>query len=162
MAGIHATAVIDFGVGDPMSPTPDFVIDRLTPAGYECATSGYPSYIGSPEFRQAAGKYLQREFGVKLDPETEISIQKSIATGGQPHIGGDERIYFEHGYLVKRDPNDLYGYFVDYASAHRKGPDSNEEAQRETFLDFSSDCIKETIRMRPDYYLTLSEKNKNE
>ena len=65
--------VIDFGVGDPMTPTPDFVIDALTPAGHKYATSGYPSYIGMASFRQAAADFMHREYHVKLDPAAEIS-----------------------------------------------------------------------------------------
>lgn len=64
---------IDFGVGDPSEPTPDFVIESLMQAGKKHARSGYPSYIGLKEFREACANYMQRRFGVTLDPETEIS-----------------------------------------------------------------------------------------
>src|SRR3972149_6346753 len=36
-------------------------------------SSGYPSYIGTPEFRQAIGQWIQKRFGIQLDPATEIS-----------------------------------------------------------------------------------------
>ena len=36
-------------------------------------SSGYPSYIGAPEFRQAIGQWIQKRFGVQMDPATEIS-----------------------------------------------------------------------------------------
>lgn len=68
-----AVAPIDFGVGDPSEPTPDFVIESLTEAGRKHAGSGYPSYVGSREFRCAAADYMKRRFGVVLNPETEIS-----------------------------------------------------------------------------------------
>lgn len=68
-SGIKA---IDFGVGDPSEPTPDFVIDGLNAAGRKHARSGYPSYIGSGEFREECAAYTKRRFGVTLDPETEI------------------------------------------------------------------------------------------
>lgn len=64
---------IDFGVGDPSEPTPNFVIESLTEAGRKHATTGYPSYIGSREFREAACRYMKRRFGVMLDPEKEVS-----------------------------------------------------------------------------------------
>ncbi|MEZ4818430.1 MAG: aminotransferase class I/II-fold pyridoxal phosphate-dependent enzyme [Bdellovibrionota bacterium] len=64
--------VIDFGVGDPKSPPPSFVIENLNTAAEKRKASGYPSYIGSPDFRQACTDYMQREFNVTLDPETEI------------------------------------------------------------------------------------------
>lgn len=65
--------VIDFGVGDPSSPTPDFVIDALHEGAKKHATSGYPSYIGSGDYRSACSAYMQKNFGVELDPETEVS-----------------------------------------------------------------------------------------
>ncbi len=72
-SGERALMPIDFGVGDPSEPTPSFIIEGLEAAGRKHAASGYPSYIGSREFRQAAADYMQRRFGVSLDPETEIS-----------------------------------------------------------------------------------------
>lgn len=65
--------VVDFGVGDPSSPTPDFVIEALAQAAKNRASSGYPSYIGDLNFRQAAGEYLKNNFGVELDAEREIT-----------------------------------------------------------------------------------------
>ncbi len=86
---------IDFGVGDPSEPTPDFVIESLCEAGKKHATTGYPSYIGSGEFRQAAADYMRRRFGVELDPETEISS----------NIGSKEAVFnFPEGFI---NPGDL-------------------------------------------------------
>ena len=65
--------VIDFGVGDPLDPPPDFVIEALKSAAHKRSQSGYPSYIGDPSFRQAAADYLQRQYGVDCDPQTEIT-----------------------------------------------------------------------------------------
>lgn len=64
--------VLDFGVGDPSDPTPDFVIDELYSAAKKHNKSGYPSYIGNQEFREACVEYMQREFNVSLDANTEI------------------------------------------------------------------------------------------
>ncbi len=68
--GVH---VIDFGVGDPSSPTPDFVNDALYEAAKKRATYGYPNYAGDLSFREACAEYMKREFEVTLDPETEIT-----------------------------------------------------------------------------------------
>lgn len=85
---------IDFGVGDPSDPTPDFVIDSLEAAGKKHATTGYPSYIGLKEFRVAAADYMQRRFGVTLDPDTEISS----------NIGSKEAIFnFPEGFINPGD-----------------------------------------------------------
>lgn len=90
-AGIKA---IDFGVGDPSEPTPDFVINGLEAAGHKHAKTGYPSYIGSKEFRQAAAGYMKRRFGVSLNIETEISS----------NIGSKEAIFnFPEGFINPGD-----------------------------------------------------------
>jgi len=65
--------VVDFGVGDPTIPTPRLIRERLKRAVDERASSGYPSYIGSAEFRGAAAAWMQRRFGVSVDPQTSIT-----------------------------------------------------------------------------------------
>lgn len=64
---------IDFGVGDPVDPTPEFIREATKKAVDDYASSGYPSYIGSDDFRQAVAKWFEKRFGVKLNPETEIA-----------------------------------------------------------------------------------------
>lgn len=65
--------VIDFGVGDPKSPTPNFIIDNLSNFAKNRACSGYPSYIGDINYRKACVQYMKREYNVDLNPETEVS-----------------------------------------------------------------------------------------
>ncbi len=64
---------IDFGVGDPLDPTPEFVREAVKTAVDRHATTGYPSYIGSKTYREAAAGWMKRRFGVDLNPETEIA-----------------------------------------------------------------------------------------
>ena len=64
---------IDFGVGDPTSPTPQLVRQATQTAIDVRKGSGYPSYIGCKEYRQAISKWMRKRFGVSLDPDTEIS-----------------------------------------------------------------------------------------
>ena len=64
--------VIDFGVGDPKSPTPDFVIDNLSNFARNRASSGYPSYIGDINYRQACAKYIKREYNVELNKNENV------------------------------------------------------------------------------------------
>ena len=87
--------VIDFGVGDPRSPTPDFIMDRLSTAARKHSTSGYPTYIGNLSYREACARYMKREYNVDLDPETEISST----------IGSKEAVFhFPIGFI---DSNDI-------------------------------------------------------
>jgi LL-diaminopimelate aminotransferase len=64
--------VIDFGVGDPDTPTPDYVVEALCKAVHKPETHQYPSYSGSNVFRDAAAQWCAERFGVKLDPATEV------------------------------------------------------------------------------------------
>ena len=64
--------VISLGIGDPDTPTPEFVIDALADAARDPATHQYPSNRGRPEFRQGVADFYKRRFGVTLDPDTEI------------------------------------------------------------------------------------------
>jgi LL-diaminopimelate aminotransferase len=64
--------VISLGIGDPDTPTPEFVVSALGEAAADPATHQYPSNRGRPEFRTAVARFYRRRFGVELDPDTEI------------------------------------------------------------------------------------------
>ena len=64
--------VISLGIGDPDTPTPDFVIEALSAAARDPGTHQYPSNRGRSEFRQAVADFYERRFDVRLDPDTEI------------------------------------------------------------------------------------------
>ena len=64
---------IDFGVGDPTVPTPEFIRRACKKALDARASSGYPSYIGDPGFREAVAAWMERRFAVRVDPATEVS-----------------------------------------------------------------------------------------
>ena len=60
----------DFGLGDPREPTPPFVREALRSAVPE--VSQYPSPAGTPSLRRACAGYLERRFGVRVDPERQV------------------------------------------------------------------------------------------
>ncbi|HZN41949.1 MAG TPA: aminotransferase class I/II-fold pyridoxal phosphate-dependent enzyme [Planctomycetota bacterium] len=62
--------VFDFGTGDPREPTPAVLRRALCSAVAE--VSQYPPTAGTPALRGAAAGYLQRRFGVKVDPDAEV------------------------------------------------------------------------------------------
>jgi len=64
--------IIELGIGDPDLPTPPHIVEALRQAVADPRTHRYPAYAGHPEFRAAAARFMQRRFGVTLDPETEI------------------------------------------------------------------------------------------
>ncbi len=62
--------LFDFGLGDPLEPTPPFLREALRAAVPE--VSQYPSAFGTAALRAAAAGYLGRRFGVRVDPESQV------------------------------------------------------------------------------------------
>lgn len=88
-------SVLDFGAGDPTEPTPAIVREAIKRGVDERAASGYPSYVGSLEFRRAIADWMRRRFGVGLDVETEICAS----------VGSKEAIFnFPEAFI---DPGDV-------------------------------------------------------
>src|SRR5262249_36700333 len=75
--------LIDLGIGDPDLPTPPHIVEALAAAGRDPGTHRYPSYVGMESFRRAASAFMQRRFGVTVDPVREticvIGSQEAIA-----------------------------------------------------------------------------------
>ncbi|MBI3549436.1 MAG: aminotransferase class I/II-fold pyridoxal phosphate-dependent enzyme [Elusimicrobia bacterium] len=64
--------IINLGIGDPDLPTPALIVDRMAEAIRRPEHHRYPSGKGSGEFRAAVARYMDRKFGVKVDPATEV------------------------------------------------------------------------------------------
>jgi LL-diaminopimelate aminotransferase len=64
--------VISLGIGDPDTPTPGFIIEKMHEALNNPVYHAYPEYSGCLEFRTAVSRYYKRRFGVDIDPETEV------------------------------------------------------------------------------------------
>lgn len=65
--------VINLGVGDPDKPTPAFIVDEMNRAMRELVNQQYPAVGGGLKvFREAAAEFMQRRFGVKVDPVRHI------------------------------------------------------------------------------------------
>jgi len=62
--------LIDLGVGDPRDETPAFIRDALRAA--IVPTSSYPRAAGLPELREAIVAWVDRRFGVTLDPSSDL------------------------------------------------------------------------------------------
>ncbi len=62
--------LVDFSIGDPREPTPSFIPEALRRA--VPVVSQYPTIMGLPALRQAIAGYVDRRFGVALDPDTQI------------------------------------------------------------------------------------------
>ena len=65
-----ALAPISLGIGEPRHPTPPFIREAL--AGALDGLSSYPSTAGEPALREACAAWLQRRYGVAIDPATQL------------------------------------------------------------------------------------------
>jgi N-succinyldiaminopimelate aminotransferase len=61
---------ISLGIGEPRHATPQLVLDALAEATRELAV--YPPTAGSPALHQACAGWVQRRYGVTIDPATQI------------------------------------------------------------------------------------------
>jgi alanine-synthesizing transaminase len=66
--------VIDFGMGNPDSATPQHIVDKLVEAVADPRTHRYSTSRGIPGLRRAQAAYYDRRFGVDIDPETETIV----------------------------------------------------------------------------------------
>lgn len=64
---------IDFGIGDPDMPTPEYVIEALCEAAHDPSTHQYDETgYGLPEFKGAISDFMDKRFGVDVDPDGEV------------------------------------------------------------------------------------------
>jgi len=86
--------IIDLGVGDPDTPTPQFIIDALCSAVKDPVTHKYALDAGLSELKTEIARWYKNRFDVSLNPDTEIL----------PLIGSKEGI--AHLPLAFIDPGD--------------------------------------------------------
>ena len=65
---------ISLGIGEPKHPTPEFIKQALNAAMYDAGTdlSSYPATAGTPRLREAFTGWLQRRYGLTLNPATQV------------------------------------------------------------------------------------------
>jgi LL-diaminopimelate aminotransferase len=64
--------LIDLSIGDPDTPTPKHIIERMRKAVMNPAHHQYPSYVGMLSFREAVAAWYKERFNVNLNPKTEV------------------------------------------------------------------------------------------
>ena len=87
--------LIDVGAGDADFAPPDTAVKALTRALQDPAMSRYAFQLGLPAFRESAAAYMQRRFGVSVDPFKEL----------HPILGSKEGI--AHLATAVLDPGDV-------------------------------------------------------
>ena len=65
--------VIDLGFGNPDIPSPEIAVEKLAEAAHIARNHRYSMSKGLPNLRLAVAKLYERNWGVTLDPETEIT-----------------------------------------------------------------------------------------
>lgn len=65
--------VIDLGFGNPDLPSPDIAVEKLADAARNPRNHRYSLSRGLPRLREEVAKYYEKNWGVELDPEFEIT-----------------------------------------------------------------------------------------
>ncbi|MCE4937997.1 pyridoxal phosphate-dependent aminotransferase [Bacillus velezensis] len=66
--------VINLGQGNPDQPTPQHIVEEMKRAVERAENHKYSSFRGAYSFKKAAAAFYEREYGVTLDPETEVAV----------------------------------------------------------------------------------------
>lgn len=105
--------LLDFGIGENDSMAHQAVRDELARQVHRPENRGYADN-GIAEFKQAAARFMHREFGVELDPATEVNH----AIGSKPALAmlpgmfinpGDVTLMTAPGYPVSGTHTGYYG-----------------------------------------------------
>ncbi|MEM8905941.1 MAG: aminotransferase class I/II-fold pyridoxal phosphate-dependent enzyme, partial [Actinomycetota bacterium] len=77
--------VIDLGFGNPVLPSPDIAVEKLAEAAANQRNHRYSLSRGLPKLREAVTSLYERNWDVRLDPETEV-INTIGAKEGLSHL----------------------------------------------------------------------------
>ncbi len=65
-----AYSAISLGMGEPKHPTPEFI--KTTMAGAMAGLAAYPATAGEPTLREACANWIQRRYGLAINPATQV------------------------------------------------------------------------------------------
>ena len=63
---------VDLGIGSPDRPTPPAIVEAIQRAAGDPSTHGYPPFRGVRAYLESVGRFMQRRFGVEIDPTREV------------------------------------------------------------------------------------------
>ena len=66
--------IMDLGMGNPDSPTPAHIVEKLVETVNDPRTHRYSASKGIPGLRKAIARYYERRFNVTIDPELETIV----------------------------------------------------------------------------------------
>jgi len=64
--------IIDFGMGNPSDPAPDWVVEKLCETARDPRSHRYSVSTGIFNLKREAARFYERRYGVALDPEREV------------------------------------------------------------------------------------------
>ncbi|MEM9353429.1 MAG: LL-diaminopimelate aminotransferase [Planctomycetota bacterium] len=108
--------LLDFGIGENDGVAPEAVRAAMAEEIHKPENRGY-SDNGSPEFREAVARFMQREYGVTLDPATQVNP----SIGSKPALAmlpaalinpGDITLMCVPGYPIAGTHTAFYGGVV--------------------------------------------------
>ncbi|MDT3425998.1 aminotransferase [Paenibacillus forsythiae] len=73
--------IIDLSSGNPDQPTPEHIVRSLKEAADKPEHHGYPPFYGKKSTLEAVAAFYKREYGVDLDPDTEVAVFHGSSTG---------------------------------------------------------------------------------
>ena len=131
--------VINLGIGSPDLPPSVSTIEKLIETARLPTSHAYQGYVGVPALREAMAGFYQKNYGVELNPATEI-LPLLGSKEGIMHIcmtyleAGDEALIPNPGYPTYRAAVTLAGAdCVDYDLSETNGwlPNFEELGQRD-------------------------------
>jgi len=66
--------IIDLGMGNPIDPSPDYVVDKLAEAAHDARNHRYSASVGIFNLRREVALKYKRKYGVDLDPDKEVVV----------------------------------------------------------------------------------------
>jgi N-succinyldiaminopimelate aminotransferase len=85
---------ISLGIGEPKHATPDFIKQALA-AALDTGLTSYPATAGEPALKEAMAGWLQRRYGLTINPATQVlpvngsrealfALTQTVVDGSQP------------------------------------------------------------------------------
>ena len=124
--------IIDFGMGNPDSATPDHIVDKLVESARNPKSHRYSNSRGIPGLRRALSAYYERRFGVSIDPEKEAIVtlgsKEGMANLAQAITSpGDIVLSPNPSYPIHAFGFIIAGGAVRYLPAYVESPEARQE-----------------------------------
>ncbi len=137
--------IIDFGMGNPDSPTPPHIVEKLRETALDPSTHRYSVSQGIPGLRKAISGYYERRFNVSVDPNTEVVV----SLGSKEGLANLSTAITKPGDVIMVPnpsyPIHPYGFIIAEASVKYLPKDFTVEDHETHFLEQLKKAIAETV-----------------